>query len=307
VHRAGDRAPTTVPGTAGWARAALAELTDLPAVCRVGLALDEGGGRRLRFTSSDRDDLGSSVGTSWCHIDAYDDLPLNSAVRGARLVAGSLDELADRYPEFVARQARTTTRSVAAVPLLASGRVLGGFVLYFDQPQVFDSAHRRLLAQRGAELGADLHRAQLAGSPARPEVPEEATPPGSQVAVREVAAHPAAVGKARRFLRSVLHAWGVDTDVTDTAVLCASELVTNAVIHARTDCSVRMLLEQDVLTTTVHDHGRRDPASVEELDDQLQVHGRGLALVGALASRWGYELDARGTTVWFVLELPQGA
>jgi anti-sigma regulatory factor (Ser/Thr protein kinase) len=293
-----------VSGTAGWARAALAELADLAGVCRVGLALDEGAGRRLRFTSSDRDRLGS---TSWCHIDAYDDLPLNTAVRGARLVAGSLEELAGGYPEFVARQTGTTTRAVAAVPLLASGRVLGGFVLFFDEPQVFDSAQRRLLALRGAELGADLHRAQLGGRRAPTQIPEEATPPGVRVAVRDVAPHPAAVGKARRFLRSVLHGWGVDRDVTDTAVLCASELVTNAVIHAQTDCSVRMLLERDVLTTTVHDNGSRDPASVEELDDQLRVHGRGLELVRALASRWGYELDARGTTVWFVLELRQGA
>jgi hypothetical protein len=33
------------------------------------------------------------------------------------------------------------------------------------------------------------------------------------------------------------------------------------------------------------------------------VHGRGLQLVEALSSRWGYELDADGTTVWFVLDL----
>lgn len=304
MHRAGDRAPTTVPGTAGWARDALAELADLPGVSRVGLALDEGGGRRLRFTSSDRDSLRPD---SWCHIDAYDDLPLNTAVRGARLVAGSLAELEDAYPEFMARQTGTPTRAVAAVPLLASGRVLGGFVLYFDEPQVFDAARRRLLALRGAELGAALHRAQLEERRPPSELPQQATPPGAQVAVRDVAPHPAAVGKARRFLRSVLHGWGVDRDATDTAVLCVSELVTNAVIHAQTDCSVRMLLERDVLTTTVHDHGRRDPASVEDLDDQLQVHGRGLELVKALASRWGYELDAGGTTVWFVLELQPGA
>jgi hypothetical protein len=37
------------------------------------------------------------------------------------------------------------------------------------------------------------------------------------------------------------------------------------------------------------------------------VHGRGLELVAALAARWGYELDADGTTVWFALELPRGA
>jgi anti-sigma regulatory factor (Ser/Thr protein kinase) len=304
VHRAGDRAPATVPGTAGWAQAALAELTDLSGVCRVGLALDEGAGRRLRFTSSERD---GPQPASWCHIDAYDDLPLNTAVRGARLVAGSLEELADGYPEFVSHQSATATRAVAAVPLLASGRVLGGFVLFFDEPQVFDTTHRRLLALRGAELGAALHRAQLGERRALRRTADEDTPSGARVAVRDVAPHPAAVGSARRFLRSVLEGWGVDRDVIDTAVLCVSELVTNAVIHAQTECSVRMLLEDDVLTTTVHDQGSRDPASVEDLDDQLQVHGRGLQLVGALASRWGYELDAPGTTVWFVLELRGGA
>ena len=304
MHRAGERAPTRVPGTAGWARDALAELADLPGVCRVGLALDEGGGRRLRFTSSDRLDLGAS---SWCHIDAYDDLPLNTAVRGARLVAGSVEELADRYAEFVASQAHTTTCAVAAVPLLASGRILGGFVLFFDEPQVFDSAHRRLLALRGAELGAALHRAQLEERRPPTAIPEEAPPPGAQVAVRDVTPHPSAVGEARRFLRSVLRRWGVGRELTDTAVLCVSELVTNAVIHAQTPCTVRVLLEPDVLTTTVHDHGIRDPAGVEELDDHLQVHGRGLELVAALAARWGYELDADGTTVWFALELPRGA
>jgi anti-sigma regulatory factor (Ser/Thr protein kinase) len=266
----------------------------------VGLALDEGGGRRLRFTASDREDLEA---TSWCHIDAYDDLPLNTAVRGARFVAGSLEELAHRYPEFAASQTGTSTRAVAAVPLLASGRVLGGFVLFFDQEQVFDPAQRRVLALRGAELGAALHRAQREERRPHTEIPEDPTPPGAQVAVLTVGPHPAAVGEARRFLRTVLRRWGVERDVIDTAVLCVSELVTNAVIHAETECSVRVQMEQDVLTTTVRDHGSRDPAAVEELDDQLQVHGRGLEVVGALTSRWGYELRADGTSVWFVLEL----
>jgi anti-sigma regulatory factor (Ser/Thr protein kinase) len=289
-----------VSGTAGWVRTALAELTDLRGVCRVGLALDEGAGRRLRFTASDRD--GSST-TPWCHIDAYDDLPLNTAVRTAELVVGSLEQLAGRYAAFVDRQTESPTRAVAAVPMLASGRVLGGFVLFYDVPQVFDASQRRELALRGVELGAALWAAQLRERRPAAEFPKVATPPDARVAVRDVAAYPAAVGEARRFLRAVLDGWGIDQDVTDTAVLCVSELVTNAVIHSHSDCVVRMVLEQDVLTTTVHDHGVRDVASVEPLDDPLRVHGRGLQLVEALASRWGYDLDADGTTVWFVLDL----
>lgn len=288
-----------MPGTAGWAQSALAALADASAVRRVGLALDEGAGRRLRFTASDRD---GRAATPWCHIDAYDDLPLNTAVRTAELVAGSMEELADRYPDFVDRQSGTATRAVAAVPLLASGRVLGGFVLFYDEPQTFDPAHRRELALRGVELGAALWRAQLGERRPPSELPQVAPPPGAQAAVHEVAPRPAAVGEARRFLRTVLDGWRIDQEVADTAVLCVSELVTNAVIHSGTECSVRMVLETDVLTTTVHDHGVREVAA-EPLDDPLRVHGRGLQLVEALAARWGYELDADGTTVWFVLDL----
>jgi anti-sigma regulatory factor (Ser/Thr protein kinase) len=289
-----------MPGTAGWARTALAELADLPGVHRVGVALDEGAGRRLRFTASDRD---GREATPWCHIDAYDDLPLNSAVRTADLVAGSLEELAGRYPDFVEQQSGTSTCAVAAVPLLASGRVLGGLVLFFDEPQTFDAAHRRELALRGVELGDALWRAQLGERRPTPELPQVSAPPGAEVAVHAVAPHPAAVGEARHFLRGVLDEWGIDQEVTDTAVLCVSELVTNAVIHSQTDCSVRMVLETDVLTTTVHDHGVQEAAEAEPLDDPLRVHGRGLQLVEALAARWGYELDTDGTTVWFVLDL----
>jgi anti-sigma regulatory factor (Ser/Thr protein kinase) len=289
-----------VQGVAAWAQGAFAELARLSSVSRVGLALDEGGGRRLRFTAGDRD--GASV-TAWCHIDAYDDLPLNTAVRTAELVVGSLDELSDRYAEFVARQAGTATRAVAAVPLLASGRVLGGFVLFYDEPQAFDDARRRELTLRGVELGAALWHTQLGERRPAAEFPQLTTPADAQVAVLEVLPQPAAVGEARRFLRSVLDEWGVDQDIIDTAVLCVSELVTNAVIHSHTECSVRMVLEGFVLTTRVHDHGARVITSPEPLDDPLRVHGRGLQLVEALASRWGYELAEDGTTVWFVLDL----
>jgi anti-sigma regulatory factor (Ser/Thr protein kinase) len=284
----------------GWVRCALAELTDVPGVHRVGLALDEGAGRRLSFTASDRD---QASGSPWCFIDAYDDLPLNTAVRTGELVVGSLAELSGRYSEFVDRQAATATCAVAAVPLLATGRVLGAFVLYYDTPQSFPAAHQRELALRGVELGAALWRAELAQRRPAVPIPEEPTPPDAQVAACAVAPQPAAVGEARRFLRDVLDGCGVDQDLTDTAVLCVSELVTNAVIHSQTECSVRMVLEEFVLTTKVHDHGVREVVATEPPDDPLRVHGRGLQLVEALSSRWGYELDADGTTVWFVLDL----
>jgi anti-sigma regulatory factor (Ser/Thr protein kinase) len=111
------------------------------------------------------------------------------------------------------------------------------------------------------------------------------------------------VAEARRFLRKTLNRWGVDEEIADTAVLCLSELVTNAVIHSHAGCSVRVSLEDGLLTTTVRDRGTADAASITALEEPLQVHGRGLLVVEALASRWGYELDAAGTTVWFELEV----
>ena len=94
------------------AREALEHLLDLPDVCRVGLALTEGGGRRLRFTASDRD---PAQGVDWCHIDAYDDVPLTTAVRTGEPVVGGLDDLDDRYAELVDRQ-RSTGRGGASPP-----------------------------------------------------------------------------------------------------------------------------------------------------------------------------------------------
>src|SRR5919112_865186 len=70
------------------ASAALRELTGIPGVRRAGIALSEGGGRRLRFRSSD--------GRRWCHIDAYDDVPLTAVVRTGGPLLGALDDLRTR-------------------------------------------------------------------------------------------------------------------------------------------------------------------------------------------------------------------
>ena len=288
---------------AAWARDAFALTTSLPGVRRVGLALVEGGGRRLRFTASDR---GSEAAVDWCHVDGYEDVPLNTAVRTGLPVIGVLDDLRARYPGFVAGQRTTATAAVAAIPITAAGQTLGGFILFFDRAQPFDAAQRGELSRAGAELGAALRRARRdeEQSPVAPA--DEPLPSGARAAVHQVPSHPGSVAAARRFLRTTAHAWGVDEETTDTAVLCMSELVTNAVIHAHAGCVLRVLLEPGLLTVTVRDGGNPSVASVEPLEDPLRVHGRGLQLVDALASRWGSGPGTGGTTVWFALELAQG-
>lgn len=281
-----------------WVRSAFAVLSASPAVRRVGLALVEGGGRRLSFTASDRD-LGEV--TDWCQVDAFDDVPLNNAIRTGRLITGSLEELAGRYPEFVARQ-DSATCALAAVPVVAAGQVWGGFVLFYRTDQAFDARQLTELERRGQELGEHLRCQRLRTLPRRSQI-DEPVPDGARMAIHTVAAEHRAVGAARRFVHDNLVCWHVDEDVVDTAMLCVSELVTNAIIHSVAGCEVRLLLDRHTLTIRVRDGGTDIPVSDNPTGDPLASYGRGLQLVEMVTSRWGSQLDELGTTVWCELDL----
>ncbi len=282
-----------------WVRSALAALSEVPGVHRAGVALAEGGGRRLLFSASDRD---NDQHVDWCEVDAYEDVPLNHCVRTGQRVVGSLDDLAARYPAFVGRQP-TTTYAFAAVPMLAAGHVQGAYALFFDTRQRFGRRELTTLDDLGSRLGATLRSAQSATTHASRSLMDEPHPETAQVAGYSVGADPRAVGPARGYLRSVLSGWGVDPDTIDTAILCLSELVTNAVIHTDSGCELRAVLDRGVLTMTVRDGGSSLAVDVSRVPrEPLAVHGRGLQIVSALSSRWGSELDAVGTTVWFVLD-----
>jgi anti-sigma regulatory factor (Ser/Thr protein kinase) len=289
------------PSSAGldeWARDALARLASLPSVGRVGLALTEGGGRRLLFVASDRDNEPS---LDWCYVDAYSDVPLNAAVRSGELVTGSLDQLASLYPDFVERQPPGSAAALAAAPIRAASQTVGGFVLFYTSAQRFGSVQRGALIAHGTTLGVLLRRSQQARSRTTATLAAEPVPQGAVVATHEVPADLAAVRGARRFLVTALTEWGVDEDATDTAVLCLSEVVTNALMHTRAGCEVRLVLDGGVLTASVRDSGT-GVVPTALTPDPLEVHGRGLQVVDTLSARWGSDLDEVGTTVWFVLE-----
>lgn len=299
VEPGGTPALSAIFDTDAWARHALELLAGLPGVARVGLALSEGGGRRHLFTADDRADDGR---LDWCHVDAYDDVPLNTVARTGEPVFGSLDELESRYPGFVGRQRQAPYASVAAVPFVAAGQVVGGFVLFLDRPQPFTDRQRRELQELGAQLGIELRRAQGCESRTWTSLAEEPVPPGARVALHDVPPDLRAVGESRREMARTLAEWGVSDEVCQTAVLCLSELVTNALIHTRSGAEVRVLLEEGVLTTTVRDGGPGTDAPDTLEADPWRVQGRGLQIVDAFASRWGSRLDNVGATVWFVLE-----
>ena len=108
----------------------------------------------------------------------------------------------------------------------------------------------------------------------------------------------AAASHARRRLTGHLRACGVvDTAVEDAAVV-VSELVTNAVVHARSGPLLVLSVRGDVLRIVVRDDDGGTPPQPLAVDDDAS-HGRGLALVEAISRRWGVERQPDGgKSVW---------
>jgi len=109
---------------------------------------------------------------------------------------------------------------------------------------------------------------------------------------------------ARRFVSEALTAWGDDEgDLTDTVTLLVSELVTNAVVHAGSDVEVMVRLTATAARVEVTDASTNGVAPRDATAEEDS--GRGLALVGNLARRWGVRAaPGGGKTVWFEVERP---
>ena len=133
----------------------------------------------------------------------------------------------------------------------------------------------------------------------------------SRLQVR-LAADAASVPAARRFVADGLNAWG-EGGLVDAAELVASELSTNAALHASAEF-MHVTLERPGaaagVRVAVEDDG---PVGVEavlpralagdDLDwDALDATGRGLTIVAMLAGRWGVDETTRGKRVWADLD-----
>jgi len=103
---------------------------------------------------------------------------------------------------------------------------------------------------------------------------------------------------ARQFVDDTLRGWGCDAFV-DASRLLVSELVTNAVLHARTDLTLVIRLLRDGVRVEVIDGSPVAPV-VRNYEDEAMT-GRGLSLVNDLAVRWGVEREGDGKSVWFEL------
>ena len=105
---------------------------------------------------------------------------------------------------------------------------------------------------------------------------------------------------ARRLVARALEEWDCAAAL-DTVVLLVSEVVGNAVVHARTEVEVAVRLLANAIRIEVRDES---PAPARPRDPGPEGEsGRGLHLVERLSSAWGEERTGGGKVVWF--EVPR--
>jgi anti-sigma regulatory factor (Ser/Thr protein kinase) len=100
---------------------------------------------------------------------------------------------------------------------------------------------------------------------------------------------------ARAALREACRDSSVDLD---DVLLCASELVTNALLHGLPPIELEVRAEADRVWVAVHDAGRGgvEPRRTVTVDTSA---GRGLHIVDSLAARWGSSYEGGTNTIWF--------
>lgn len=120
------------------------------------------------------------------------------------------------------------------------------------------------------------------------------------VVSREFEPDALAVSQARRFLLQALQELLVDGngagDLADTLLMVANELATNAVLHARTEFTVRVMVDALHVRVEVTDDNSRVPQPCLAPVDATS--GRGLAIVDACGLQWGVNRHPGGKTVW---------
>ncbi len=111
-------------------------------------------------------------------------------------------------------------------------------------------------------------------------------------------AEPEEVAVLRRIMRLRLSGWGLP-DIIDSAQLCVSELVANVITHVGrgTPATLAVSMSGTYLRVEVHDPDTRALPTL--LDSTLDAEsGRGMALVDAIADRWGVLLRPDRKVTW---------
>ncbi len=109
---------------------------------------------------------------------------------------------------------------------------------------------------------------------------------------------PGAAGAARRWAGRTL-ADSVDRDATEAVELVLTELVQNAVFHASTPMTATLRTDLTGVYVAVADGSAVLPSS--GLTDAAAMSGRGLLMVGVVATAWGSDVRPGGKVVWAIV------
>jgi len=118
---------------------------------------------------------------------------------------------------------------------------------------------------------------------------------------------PASVAVARRRLAADLTDAGIYAGAVADAVLVVSELLSNAIRHARplpgANVQVAWAVDDEAVELAVSDGGA--PTRPRQTQPTVSsLGGRGLDIVEYLARSWGVRTDDAGLTVWAILAAP---
>jgi anti-sigma regulatory factor (Ser/Thr protein kinase) len=111
---------------------------------------------------------------------------------------------------------------------------------------------------------------------------------------------PTSPREARERAARELQGWG-DSDARYAVILLISELVTNAVVHARSTVTIDLDVSDDgPVHVNVHDESTVRPTPRRHQADR--PGGRGMHLLESLAARWGVEESVTGKSIWFEVD-----
>ena len=122
-----------------------------------------------------------------------------------------------------------------------------------------------------------------------------------QTAALDVPPSAAALSDGRRFAATTLAEWALPPALVDDATLIVSELLTNAVLHGSPPIRLRLRRTPRELTIEVDDESSAMPRKLRAGPNDL--HGRGLAIVATIGSRWAARANGHGKTVWSSLPI----
>ncbi|GAA3767928.1 hypothetical protein GCM10022206_03210 [Streptomyces chiangmaiensis] len=268
----------------------LAELgTDLLVTCCV-VALDTADGTIEVALAGHPEPLVQRLDGSICHLEAPANLPLGVAMpyayqgREHTLEPGSLLML---YSNGLVDRHTADPGDGAQVLLSSCSREAGA-----DLEQLADHLIAHVSGPQQRRDDAVLLLARYEGAIG------EGAPRTGNLQIQQRDLH--GVKAARSFVDDRLSAWEL-AEMSDTLQLIASEIVTNALVHAGSNVDVRLRAFADHVRLEVRDSDSNPPvpsplALVEEENAEAE-HGRGLLIVEALSGSWHSSPNGRGKTV----------